>query len=549
MQTYPVGHNNMSRPMVHVSPGGSPPIMTTLQPNHSWFPTNPECPNHQVGVPFSSAYAHYNSADGHANCPECFLNQTIRQSMNIPCQHLHATRDCAYCYPQYHGNTWGSPKWGSTPPPPNIQHNAAKPLVCTFHNNHSKHNNVTISESQMVTLSQPQHDTWMKQEQYSPTHTNQQKDTHQQTKRRKSLQQDDLCQVCGDNASGYHYNALTCEGCKGFFRRSINKNELPVKCKYGGHCEMDLFTRRKCPDCRLKKCRAVGMLEECLLTEIQCRSKRRSKKNKRGDKGKNITKKRRAHSDEKDTSIVTQVDPRTKEAEERLIAEVTSAFINYRENPEIMKLWGHYLDQPSGSNKPTTLCDISTLHVQVLVSFTKKIRGFNLLTSEDQIAVVKGSVVPLMMLRNACAYSSKRGKFDYPRFIHETGLSPKHINIMLEFFTKMSLLNLDYSEYALLCAIIVFDSDHAHVQNHDIIERYREEHVAALIGYCERKKQSRKCAVAKILNVITQLKTLYHVHAELVLTWKEHQQLTPLLCEIWGDLISNAKAPSPASDH
>lgn len=28
-------------------------------------------------------------------------------------------------------------------------------------------------------------------------------------------QQEELCLVCGDRASGYHYNALTCEGCKG----------------------------------------------------------------------------------------------------------------------------------------------------------------------------------------------------------------------------------------------------------------------------------------------------------------------------------------------
>lgn len=30
-------------------------------------------------------------------------------------------------------------------------------------------------------------------------------------------QQEELCLVCGDRASGYHYNALTCEGCKGIF--------------------------------------------------------------------------------------------------------------------------------------------------------------------------------------------------------------------------------------------------------------------------------------------------------------------------------------------
>lgn len=33
----------------------------------------------------------------------------------------------------------------------------------------------------------------------------------------KSRGQDELCVVCGDKASGYHYNALTCEGCKGIY--------------------------------------------------------------------------------------------------------------------------------------------------------------------------------------------------------------------------------------------------------------------------------------------------------------------------------------------
>ena len=44
--------------------------------------------------------------------------------------------------------------------------------------------------------------------------------------------QEELCLVCGDRASGYHYNALACEGCKGFFRRSITKNSKH-SCKYG----------------------------------------------------------------------------------------------------------------------------------------------------------------------------------------------------------------------------------------------------------------------------------------------------------------------------
>lgn len=37
------------------------------------------------------------------------------------------------------------------------------------------------------------------------------------------------------------------------------------RCKLGGNCEMDTYTRRKCPHCRFKKCKEVGMLEECKL--------------------------------------------------------------------------------------------------------------------------------------------------------------------------------------------------------------------------------------------------------------------------------------------
>lgn len=108
-----------------------------------------------------------------------------------------------------------------------------------------------------------------------------------------------ICSICGDLASGYHYNALSCEGCKGFFRRTVqrlknmeqiadgdnseaslkikNSNLKFTNCKFSGNCEIDIYMRRKCPACRLKKCRQVGMREECLLTDIQCQSKRRRK--------------------------------------------------------------------------------------------------------------------------------------------------------------------------------------------------------------------------------------------------------------------------------
>ncbi|CAH1259437.1 NR1H3 [Branchiostoma lanceolatum] len=80
------------------------------------------------------------------------------------------------------------------------------------------------------------------------------------------------CVVCGDKGSGFHYGVFSCEGCKGFFRRTVTKGYVKA-CKSGSKCNMDMYTRRKCPECRLRSCRAAGMRSDCLLTKAQCRSK------------------------------------------------------------------------------------------------------------------------------------------------------------------------------------------------------------------------------------------------------------------------------------
>ncbi|XP_050314556.1 nuclear receptor subfamily 2 group C member 1 [Anthonomus grandis grandis] len=76
----------------------------------------------------------------------------------------------------------------------------------------------------------------------------------------------ELCVVCGDRASGRHYGAISCEGCKGFFKRSIRK-QLGYQCRGSQNCEVTKHHRNRCQYCRLQKCLACGMRSDSVQHE------------------------------------------------------------------------------------------------------------------------------------------------------------------------------------------------------------------------------------------------------------------------------------------
>uniref|UniRef100_A0A8D3CAU9 Nuclear receptor subfamily 2 group C member 1 n=1 Tax=Scophthalmus maximus TaxID=52904 RepID=A0A8D3CAU9_SCOMX len=78
----------------------------------------------------------------------------------------------------------------------------------------------------------------------------------------------EYCVVCGDKASGRHYGAVSCEGCKGFFKRSIRKN-LVYTCRGSGECAINKLHRNRCQYCRLQRCMALGMKQD----SVQCERK------------------------------------------------------------------------------------------------------------------------------------------------------------------------------------------------------------------------------------------------------------------------------------
>lgn len=79
------------------------------------------------------------------------------------------------------------------------------------------------------------------------------------------------CRVCQDHSSGKHYGIFSCDGCAGFFKRSIRRHRQYV-CKNKGGCDegrcvVDKTHRNQCRACRLRKCLEIGMNKEAVQHE------------------------------------------------------------------------------------------------------------------------------------------------------------------------------------------------------------------------------------------------------------------------------------------
>lgn len=370
----------------------------------------------------------------------------------------------------------------------------------------------------------------------------------------------ELCRVCGDKASGFHYNVLSCEGCKGFFRRSVvHGGAGRYACRGGGACQMDAFMRRKCQLCRLRKCKEAGMREQCVLSEEQIRKKKIRKQQQQqqqpapGEPGGSSGSAAGPGASPGGAEASGQ-GPGEGEgvqltaAQELMIQQLVAAQLqcnkrSFSDQPKVTP-WPLGADPQSRDARQQRFAhftELAIISVQEIVDFAKQVPGFLQLGREDQIALLKASTIEIMLLETARRYNHETEcitflkDFTYSKDdFHRAGLQVEFINPIFEFSRAMRRLGLDDAEYALLIAINIFSADRPNVQEPGRVEALQQPYVEALLSYTRIKRPQDQLRFPRMLMKLVSLRTLSSVHSEQVFALRlQDKKLPPLLSEIW----------------
>ncbi|XP_045839026.1 nuclear receptor subfamily 1 group I member 3 isoform X4 [Meles meles] len=221
------------------------------------------------------------------------------------------------------------------------------------------------------------------------------------------------CVVCGDRATGYHFHALTCEGCKGFFRRTVNKS-IGLTCPFAGRCKVNKAQRRHCPACRLQKCLDAGMKKESELAPYRHQNPRmRSLCFALAPKAYSPHKKmilsaealaaRRAKQAQRRARQVPAQLSKEQEllvqtllgAHSRHVGTMFNQFVRFRPPAH---LFIHHKRLPVQVPELPLLmhfAEVNTFMVQQVIKFTKDVPLFRSLPMEDQISLLKGAAVEI----------------------------------------------------------------------------------------------------------------------------------------------------------
>ncbi|XP_067425661.1 nuclear receptor subfamily 1 group I member 3 isoform X2 [Emydura macquarii macquarii] len=324
-----------------------------------------------------------------------------------------------------------------------------------------------------------------------------------------------ICAVCSDRATGYHFHVMTCEGCKGFFRRSISKG-VRFTCPFTRNCTITKAKRRQCQACRLQKCLAVGMRKDMIMSEEALQMRRLLRKQKKqepvGEPGE--------LTEEQERLIDTLI-----QAHKRHFDSSFSQFAHCR--PPV-RLYIHNLSpqspqepgvppvlqglpHPEAGSPPGSLkslpedllpdafsmlphfADLSTVLIQQVIKFAKEIPAFRSLPIDDQISLLKGATLEICQIQFNTVFNEETNVWECGQHCYTiqdgalAGFQQIYLEPLLKFHISLRKLRLHEAEYVLLEAIVLFSPDHPGITQRGTVDQLQEKVAVTLKNYIDQR--------------------------------------------------------------
>ncbi|XP_060074252.1 ecdysone-induced protein 75B, isoforms C/D-like [Ylistrum balloti] len=337
-----------------------------------------------------------------------------------------------------------------------------------------------------------------------------------------------LCRVCGDKASGFHYGVHACEGCKGFFRRSIQQKIQYRPCLKNQQCNIMRVNRNRCQYCRLKKCIAVGMSRDAV------RFGRVPKK----EKARIIEQMQKMNS-QTPTHQLSGVLQNPLDLVQHVINahRQTCAFTLDRVKTmrQAALQTGEFVNCPAQmacplnvnlATDPNDNCweefsEFFSPAIKSVVDFAKAIPGFALLNSDDQVTLLKASTFEVLLVRFAALFDPDTntmlftcGKLFKRHPSTVTTSAGFLLDSMFDFAERFNKLNLTDDEIALFSAVVLLSPDRPGLRNLEQIEKIQTKLTESLQTIINTNHMHDNTLFAKLLMKTTDLRTLNTLHSE-----------------------------------
>ncbi|XP_038598116.1 LOW QUALITY PROTEIN: retinoic acid receptor RXR-beta [Tachyglossus aculeatus] len=297
-----------------------------------------------------------------------------------------------------------------------------------------------------------------------------------------------LCAICGDRSSGKHYGVSSCEGCKGFFKRTIRK-DLTYTCRDNRDCTVDKRQRNRCQYCRYQKCLATGMKREAVQEE------RQRGKEKEGEGGEGA-------------GAANEEMPVEKILEAELAVE-------QKTDQSLDAAPGTPGAGASPNDPVTNICQAADKQLFTLVEWAKRIPHFSSLPLDDQVILLRAGWNELLIAsfsHRSIAVNDgillATGLHVHRNSAHSAGVGAIFDRVLTELVSKMRDMRMDKTELGCLRAIILFNPDAKGLSNGSEVEQLREKVYASLEAYCKQRYPDQQGRFAKLLLRLPALRSI-----------------------------------------